>query len=708
MISKINSFNERKNNINFQSFRNYNHLMLNGEAYKQALTLRNTCKEIFSNIRKNKNLIEGAKSKLGNLKLSDKSMTFKLSKSDSARLAMPRGDEGNLFTMQILRDKKPINTVTINENNCLIESYSLNNETFLPEERYNKIFIDKTVKIVFDSVDYPLLQLRRYIKQNSAQTQEKKSNEAALKSIIDKQEAKKTESNTSFLPPSSNWGEFSFSEIIKQNAENYKPKQGVKRYTVIPKKRIYEIEGVNIPKRTPQRNKSTVSRIEEPVTKQEELITKVVQKHRGRPPKVKNPEIINVVKSEDINEVQHKKVGRKRASILPVGIINQDTQAKVNEIKAIYEEIKTILANKSNVTASKIRNSYADLKKSKHKGFYFKDLEVLISKSLKLKDEEIMHITDSNTLKSIHITLSGKIFASDKNWSKLNNSLTRPKYLTQEKIDEVFQQNSVNELIDKTLSNLKKFKKYIDNQGWRVRKDDKTLKKDWIVLEQELLQKLNNITESYTNSKKIISSLSYTQINSIVKHYSAIKKTRAGDFEIVNPLNDGKNYLFSLSSNKFGEFYKIAKLSEKGDLEEIFVISTDGKILENISKTRGFKQPFPTGTNMNARYLTESLSENDSKTLEEIISVLEKEIINYEKFLTDSKVNLTKPRTEKGFSMQSNSINFSIVKKFLDKTVSELQTSADKLREITGFKSTLDSVAESLRTKFEEFLKQFK
>ena len=166
--------------------------------------------------------------------------------------------------------------------------------------------------------------------------------------------------------------------------------------------------------------------------------------------------------------------------------------------------------------------------------------------------------------------------------------------------------------------------------------------------------------------------------------------------------------MFSLSSNKFGEFYKIAKLSEKGDLEEIFVISTDGKILENISKTRGFKQPFPTGTNMNARYLTESLSENDSKTLEEIISVLEKEIINYEKFLTDSKVNLTKPRTEKGFSMQSNSINFSIVKKFLDKTVSELQTSADKLREITGFKSTLDSVAESLRTKFEEFLKQFK
>ena len=47
-------------------------------------------------------------------------------------------------------------------------------------------------------------------------------------------------------------------------------------------------------------------------------------------------------------------------------------------------------------------------------------------------------------------------------------------------------------------------------------------------------------------------------------------------------------------------------------------------------------------------------------------------------------------------------------KEFLDKTVNEVQTSADKLREITGFKSTLDSVAESLKTKFDEFLNKFK
>ena len=120
MITKINSFDNR-NNVNFKAYDSLGHVMLKGEAYKQASMLRNTCKEIFSKLRLKESLIDGAKSKLGKMKLSDKSITFLLSETDSARLAMPRGDEGNLFTMQILRDKKPVNTVTVNEFNYLIE-----------------------------------------------------------------------------------------------------------------------------------------------------------------------------------------------------------------------------------------------------------------------------------------------------------------------------------------------------------------------------------------------------------------------------------------------------------------------------------------------------------------------------------------------------------------------------------------------------------
>ena len=46
------------------------------------------------------------------------------------------------------------------------------------------------------------------------------------------------------------------------------------------------------------------------------------------------------------------------------------------------------------------------------------------------------------------------------------------------------------------------------------------------------------------------------------------------------------------------------------------------------------------------------------------------------------------------------------VKSFLDKTVSELQTSANQYSE--GNKNPVETIANDLKSKFEEFLSQFK
>lgn len=698
IVNKINSLNE--NNINFKAYSSYNHITLKGEAYKQAMSLKNTCREIFSKLRIKESLIDEAKSKLGKMKLSNKSVTFYLSETDSAKLAMPRGDEGNLFTMQILRNKKPINTVIVNEYNQLLESYSLNNETYLSKKNYNSEFVDKTIQILYDAVDYPLLQLRLFVNKNSSSLAQPTTNAIIEQKEVNEKELSKKEK--SFLPPSSKWEDFSFSEIVKQNADTYKLPTGIKRYTVVPKPTIYQIEGVNIPVRNPKRSIK-------PEINEEKQIVVPTKKRRGRPPKVKQEEVKKAPVLQKISETKPVKIFD-----LSIGKIDDKTLEKINEIKVLYKEIKAFLDTKSGPTASIICKNFPNFYKNGHLGITFKDVGFTISSNKKIQDEEVLSISNFDKTNSVNITMSGKIIESNKPWSKLISGVYKPKYKTQEQVEELMKNSSLNNLINNTHQNLVNFKDFIDTQGWRIRKNASQLKKEPGIIDESLQKKMKNILDNYKKSKEILHSMSQVSASKAIKKYPEIVKTFSSRLEFINPLGDGNNYAFDVSNNRFGEFYKLGKLNNEKELSDLYVINFDGRILKNIHKSGGFKQPFTTGKVSNIIYYSDNeLKALDLKNLETILDVLNQKTSNYVEHLSDYKSNMKWSKTGKVSQKtnteqkNTNTISLDSVKTFLDKTANEIQASADKLREITGFKSILDSIAESLKDKFDKFLEQF-
>ena len=75
------------------------------------------------------------------------------------------------------------------------------------------------------------------------------------------------------------------------------------------------------------------------------------------------------------------------------------------------------------------------------------------------------------------------------------------------------------------------------------------------------------------------------------------------------------------------------------------------------------------------------------ETLDELLSVLDTKISEFQSFI----------QREKG-------LEISVVKEFLDNTAKEFQEKLNNIAEATGLQSILGSVAENLKTKFEEFL----
>ena len=97
--------------------------------------------------------------------------------------------------------------------------------------------------------------------------------------------------------------------------------------------------------------------------------------------------------------------------------------------------------------------------------------------------------------------------------------------------------------------------------------------------------------------------------------------------------------------------------------------------------------------------------------------VLEKKMFEFENYIEQQTLPKRRGRKPAGITSQvqetalpknNGFVSIESVKSFLDKTVADIQTSADKLRAITGFKSMLDSVAEKLRKSFDEFIQNIR
>ena len=387
MISKINSINNNQQ-VSFVGIKTTKYAMLSHESLKKAASLREACKEILGKINLNESILDNANEVFKNIKLTKKTINFSLTNLDAVRLAMPRGPEGNLFTMQVLKDKKPENTVIINKNGTLIESYCLNSERYLPQENYDKNIVDRVVSEIFDSVDFPLLQLR--IKMNKTLSNAPKSyapNGAILKKSISMQkevQTPKTETKKPFIPPSECWEEYSMTEVIKQNADLIPPEKKVVRnkYDLLRQRKH---RGASLKPIVQPSSQVVIKPIEEFAPKVDvdfkQSVTSVQpeKRRRGRPPKIRSMEQFERNTSYQIVKSKVKPSNSKKTIIQDIssGVVDSAIISKLNEIRSLYQEIRSALQQKSAGTVNKIISLYENVKRLGTKSISFGEIKII-------------------------------------------------------------------------------------------------------------------------------------------------------------------------------------------------------------------------------------------------------------------------------------------------------------------------------------------
>ena len=118
----------------------------------------------------------------------------------------------------------------------------------------------------------------------------------------------------------------------------------------------------------------------------------------------------------------------------------------------------------------------------------------------------------------------------------------------------------------------------------------------------------------------------------------------------------------------------------------------------------------PTNPSQQLRFYSqeEFASNGKEEKLQELLAVLDEKITEFQDFIENSK---TRPRRQRAATKPvvsektEKSIPTTAIKEFFDNMVADYQAKADKVAEVTGFKSILDSVAKNLKDRFSDFLK---
>ena len=142
------------------------HISIAGKGYamQQVNSLKSVCKEILLRVANDKSLIAKTAAALGTVKLTESAITFFASEDEGVRLSMPRGPQGELFKMQLLKDNKPENSIVVDSFGKLVESYGRESIEYMPAK---KVDLDKTIATVtgiYNSVDESLFNVRMFMR----------------------------------------------------------------------------------------------------------------------------------------------------------------------------------------------------------------------------------------------------------------------------------------------------------------------------------------------------------------------------------------------------------------------------------------------------------------------------------------------------------------------------------------------------------------
>ena len=107
--------------------------------------------------------------------------------------------------------------------------------------------------------------------------------------------------------------------------------------------------------------------------------------------------------------------------------------------------------------------------------------------------------------------------------------------------------------------------------------------------------------------------------------------------------------------------------------------------------------------------------------MDEILTVLSKEIADYEKYLSETlfndemkdksaktKIELAKNKITKEKVTKSMPIEYEVVKQFFDKTIDDIKSAVDKIKENSVSDLMLDVLIDDVKNKFINFLEDNK
>ncbi len=638
------------------------HISIAGKGYamQQVNSLKGVCKEILLRVANDKSLIAKTAAALGVVKLTETAITFFANENEGVRLSMPRGPQGELFKMQLLKDQKPENSIVVDSFGTLVESYGRESIEYMPEK---KVDLDRTIATVagiYNSVDDPLFNVRMFMRNavNSSHIVANKLDNIKMPNI---------------------------EELLKkQESESIKP-------TV--KKRFMPTADVikSLPKKGVEQGFSYRALIEQNREKEP-----VIEKRIAKPKKLVAKPSVEI--AEKVKKVKEAKAAKVK---IPAGVVAPEIQAKVIQAIDLFETVKAELKKFASVTALLARKNY-NVQIGNIHHLIFEDIDVVAKSGKNYDNQRALSVKDNLTGESIKILDSGKVLENSKDISKLPTTRYFH-YATQEKINDEAQQEKINRLLDKTISRLEDFKAYVDKKGWRKISNQVDVSPE-AKIDCLNLERIEKIKEKYLSIKERLKKLKSLRASYIRKDFGLVP-SKSSKYEFKNPNNDGYNYSIKSSKIKIGNFVILEKI-KNDNAEEIYAIAPDGKIIKNTCVL--------SGSPIAIKYLTDEdfARDNVAEKVEHIINILERKVYEFENYVEQQ--TLPKKRGRRA-SIKDEAVkvvtikemvSINTVKEFLDKTVAEIQSSADKLRAITGFKSMLDSVAEDLRNKFKEFIQK--
>ncbi len=634
-----------------------------GQAMQQVNQLKNVCKEILLRVANDKSLITKTVAALGVIKLTETAITLFASENDGIRLSMPRGAQGELFKMQLLKDNKPQNSIIIDSFGKLVESYGRESIEYLTENKTNLNNVIATIAGIHSSADEHLFQVRMFMRRagNSSHIVANKLDNIKMPIIED------------FLQ--------------KPTTETPKPTY---KESFMPTSKVIK----SLPKKGDPQNFSYRAIIE-------------LNKNEAKKKVAKPRKLVSKPSVENTEKVKRTRSTKAEMTKKAAGVVSIETQAKVNQAIDLFEGVKAELKKVAPMTALVVKKAYnMQTGNEQQRHLVFEDIDVLVKSGKNYNSQKALSVSDNITGESIKILDSGKVLENSKDLSKLQ-TFRYFHYATQEKLNDEAEQKKINRLLDKTISRLEDFSLFIAKKGWR-KHDRQIINPEEAIVETFHLERIQKIRDNYNSIKGRLKKLEAVRAANIRRGFG-LSTSKSPKIEFQNPNNDGYNY--SYRNSRVGDYYILEKSKDSKPVES-YVLTQDGKLLRNSKVVLN-------GGASKVKYLTAEDAEKNRtfEKLKQIIDVLEKKMFEFENYIEQQTVPKRRGRKSVSITTQieetvlpknNGFVTIESVKSFLDKTVADIQTSADKLREITGFKSMLDSVAEDLRTKFDNFLNQFR